>query len=128
MYLKPTSRSSITWAPKWRAMRVTWPVVTSVLTTIGDGGSRPCCDSLLSLKCVSRAAIWLPVTKRQAAGAVRRHGAEAVGVRVGGEHEVGLVLGGEGGGPVHRLGHFGVGRLRDVGELAVRRHLLGHAA
>ena len=124
MYLKPTSRLSTTCALKWRAMRVTWPVVTSVLTTIGDGGSRPCCDSLFSLKWVSRAAISLPVTKRQPPGAVGDHRAEAVGVRIGGQHQVGLVPGGQRGGPVHRLGHFRVGRLGDVGELAVRRHLL----
>jgi len=42
---------------------VTWLVVTSVRTTTADAGSRPAWDNLLSLKWVSRAAIWLPVTK-----------------------------------------------------------------
>ena len=93
--------------------------------TIGDGGSRPCCASLFSLKCVSRAAISLPVTKRQPPCAVRDHGAEAVGVGVGGQDQVGLCAPR----PVAAArsidsGTSGFGVLRDVGELAVRRHLL----
>src|SRR4051794_12580938 len=64
-------------------MRVTWPVVTSVQTTIGDGGNRPCCESLLSLKCVKSAAISLPLTKRQpprGEGGKRGRGEEENGI------------------------------------------------
>ena len=56
---------------------------------------------------------------------VGHHRAEAVGVGIGGEDEIGLVLASEDSGAVHRFRHFRVRRLGDVGELAIRRHLLG---
>ena len=81
MYLKPTRRSSTTCAPKRRAMRVTSPVVTSVFTTIGEAGIRPCRANCASLKCVNRAAISLPVTNRQSGVRGQGSGAREAGPR-----------------------------------------------
>ena len=60
---RPCARFSTIWAWKCRAMRVICVVVTSVLTTIGLRGMRPCSVSLASLKWVSRAAMTLPLRR-----------------------------------------------------------------
>ena len=50
MYLKPTSRLLTTCAPNCRPMRVISQVVTSVVMTIGDGGSDPDAGQLAQLE------------------------------------------------------------------------------
>ena len=52
--------------------------------------------------------------------------ADAVGVGIGRKHQIRLLLARDPLPAIHALGNLGIGRLRDVRKLAVRRRLLRH--
>ena len=98
-------------------------MVTSVLTTIAEGGRSPCRSQAVELEEGQQRGDLVAGEITPVALPVGSQGSEAVGVGIGGQGQVGGVATGRVPRPVHRDRHFRIGRLGDIGKLPVRRHL-----
>ena len=62
----------------------------------------------------------------EASAAIRRHRADPIGIRIGRQDQVGVVLAHHAFGPVQGFWHFGIRRFGNVRKLSIRRGLHGN--